>query len=136
MAMRQSARYLTAAVREARAVDRVGVRGGEQAIGGRDARSGRDRLADQGASGIGAITYSFRAITDADAIVKAMAAIGLGEAELMSNHAEALAGAPGGRGDRRGLDAWRQSTSPETWKRVRGEVRGRQGSSCVCSVTT
>jgi sugar phosphate isomerase/epimerase len=69
---------------------------------------------------IGAITYSFRAITDAHAIVKAMAAIGLGEAELMSNHAEALAGAPGGRGGSPELDAWRRSTSPETWKRVRG----------------
>ena len=69
---------------------------------------------------IGAITYSFRAISDASAIVKAMAAIGLGEAELMSNHAEALAGAPGGRGGSPELDAWRRSTSPETWKRVRG----------------
>ena len=69
---------------------------------------------------LGAITYSFRAITDANAIVKAMAAIGLGEAELMSNHAEALAGAPGGRGATPELDAWRRSTSPETWKRVRG----------------
>ena len=69
---------------------------------------------------LGAITYSFRAITDANAIVKAMAAMGLGEAELMSNHAEALAGAPGGRGGSPELDAWRRSTSPETWKRVRG----------------
>jgi sugar phosphate isomerase/epimerase len=70
---------------------------------------------------IGAITYSFRAISDANAIVKAMAAIGLGEAELMSNHAEALAGAPGaGRGGSPELDAWRRSASPETWKRVRG----------------
>jgi sugar phosphate isomerase/epimerase len=69
---------------------------------------------------LGAITYSFRAISDANAIVKAMAAIGLGEAELMSNHAEALAGAPGGRGGSPELDTWRRSTSPETWKRVRG----------------
>ena len=66
---------------------------------------------------LGAITYSFRAITDANAIVKAMAAIGLGEAELMSNHAEALAGAPDGKGE---IDGWRRSTSPDTWKRVRG----------------
>jgi len=66
---------------------------------------------------LGAITYSFRAITDANAIVKAMASMGLGEAELMANHAEALAGAPGGRED---IVAWRRSTSPETWKRVRG----------------
>jgi sugar phosphate isomerase/epimerase len=69
---------------------------------------------------LGAITYSFRAITDANAIVKAMASIGLGEAELMANHAEALAGAPGGRGGSPELDGWRRSTSPETWKRVRG----------------
>jgi hypothetical protein len=66
---------------------------------------------------LGAITYSFRAITDANAIVNAMASMGLGEAELMANHAEALAGAPGGRED---IVAWRRSTSPETWKRVRG----------------
>ena len=64
---------------------------------------------------LGAITYSFRAITDANAIVKAMASMGLGEAELMANHAEALAGAPGGDNA-----AWRRSTSPDTWKRVRG----------------
>ena len=69
---------------------------------------------------LGAITYSFRAITDANAIVSAMASMGLGEAELMSNHAEALAGAPGGRGGSPELDAWRRSTSPDTWKRVRG----------------
>jgi sugar phosphate isomerase/epimerase len=66
---------------------------------------------------LGAITYSFRAIPDANAIVKAMASMGLGEAELMANHAEALAGAPGAREE---IDAWRRSTSPETWKRVRG----------------
>jgi sugar phosphate isomerase/epimerase len=43
---------------------------------------------------IGAITYSFRAIPDPRAIIKAMHDIGLFEAELMSNHAEALAGIP------------------------------------------
>jgi sugar phosphate isomerase/epimerase len=42
---------------------------------------------------IGAITYSFRSMAAAD-IVKAYVAIGLGEMELMANHAEALAGAP------------------------------------------
>jgi sugar phosphate isomerase/epimerase len=68
---------------------------------------------------IGAITYSFRAISDANAIVKAMAQIGLGEAELMSNHAEALAGAPAGRGAPEALSAWRRSASPDTWKPVR-----------------
>ena len=50
---------------------------------------------------IGAITYSFNTIaSDPEAIIKAYVEIGLGEAELMSNHCEALAGAPsvGGRG--------------------------------------
>ena len=44
---------------------------------------------------IGAITYSFRPSNDLDAIIKTMARIGIGECELMSNHAEAAAGAPG-----------------------------------------
>ncbi len=45
---------------------------------------------------IGAITYSFNRIASPDpvAIIKAYVEIGLGEAELMSNHCEALAGAP------------------------------------------
>lgn len=52
---------------------------------------------------IGAITYSFRTMDGLDQIIPAMAQCGLGEAELMSNHAEAAAGAPrpapqGGRG--------------------------------------
>jgi sugar phosphate isomerase/epimerase len=53
---------------------------------------------------IGAITYSFRSIPNPDDIIKAYVTIGLSEMELMSNHAEMLAGAPipmvpaGGRG--------------------------------------
>ena len=47
---------------------------------------------------IGAITYSFRTIPSADDIIKAYQTIGIGEMELMSNHAEALAGAPPGPG--------------------------------------
>src|SRR6266566_3838460 len=45
---------------------------------------------------IGAITYSFNSIAnpDPETIIKAYVEIGLGEAELMSNHCEALAGAP------------------------------------------
>jgi sugar phosphate isomerase/epimerase len=45
---------------------------------------------------IGAITYSFNSIAspDPEAIIKAYVEIGLGEAELMSNHCEALAGGP------------------------------------------
>ena len=54
---------------------------------------------------IGAISYSFRALPDARAIVRAMVQMGIGEVELMSNHAEALAGAPGGRRTR--TQSWR-----------------------------
>ena len=43
---------------------------------------------------IGAITYSFRPVRDVDEVIKSMVAIGLGEAELMSDLAEAYAGAP------------------------------------------
>jgi len=45
---------------------------------------------------VGAITYSFNRIAspDPEAIIRAFVEIGLGEAELMSNHCEALAGAP------------------------------------------
>jgi len=45
---------------------------------------------------VGAITYSFNRIAapDPTAIIRAYVEIGLGEAELMSNHCESLAGAP------------------------------------------
>jgi sugar phosphate isomerase/epimerase len=92
---------------------------------------------------IGAITYSFNSIAspDPEAIIRAYVEIGLGEAELMSNHCETLAGAPrrpgGGRGGGRGQAAltpeqqaerqaqqeqiakWRASATPATWKVVR-----------------
>jgi sugar phosphate isomerase/epimerase len=45
--------------------------------------------------------------------------MGLGEVELMSNHAEALAGAPTGRGAAEPLTAWRLSATAATWARVR-----------------
>src|SRR3954447_26427220 len=92
---------------------------------------------------IGAITYSFNRIASPDpmAIIKAYEDIGLGEAELMSNHCEALAGAPampafgrgGGGGGRAQLTpeqqaernaameklaTWRASTNANTWKAV------------------
>ncbi|ODS52840.1 MAG: hypothetical protein ABS36_15330 [Acidobacteria bacterium SCN 69-37] len=57
---------------------------------------------------VGAVTYSFRSMTDARDIVAGMRKLGFTEAELMNNHAEALAGAPappplgGGRGRGRG----------------------------------
>ena len=91
---------------------------------------------------IGAITYSFNSIAspDPEAIIRAYVEIGLGEAELMSNHCETLAGSPrrpgGGRGGGRGqaltpeqqaerqaqqeqIAKWRASASPATWKAVR-----------------
>jgi sugar phosphate isomerase/epimerase len=90
---------------------------------------------------IGAITYSFNRIAEPDpeAIIRAFVEIGLGEAELMSNHCEALAGAPqipnfgrpgGGRvpvppeeeAQRQAaqvkLEKWRASASGNTWKAV------------------
>ncbi len=92
---------------------------------------------------IGAITYSFRTIPDAEEIVKAYQKLGLSEVELMSNHAEALAGAPASAapagGGRRGeqtpeqqeaakkaaqaraeeLRTWRSSVSMDKFKDVR-----------------
>src|SRR5262249_54563153 len=95
---------------------------------------------------IGAITYSFNRIAspDPEAIVRAYTEIGFGEAELMSNHCEALAGGPpppafGRGGGRRGggqapltpeqeeerraaqanLADWRKSTGPDTWRKVK-----------------
>jgi len=90
---------------------------------------------------IGAITYSFRSITDADEIIKAYVDIGLGEMELMSNHAEQLAGAPraGRGGGRRGapltpeqqaerdaaiktFNDWRKTATEATFKPVRKKI--------------
>jgi len=96
---------------------------------------------------VGAITYSFNTIAspDPEAIIRAYVEIGLGEAELMSNHCEALAGAPpmpsfgrGGAGRGRGgrvpltpeqeagrqaalkkIAQWRTTTNAGTWKAVR-----------------
>ncbi len=94
---------------------------------------------------IGAITYSFNlfASPDPQAIIRAFVEIGLGEAELMSNHCEALAGAPampvfgrgrggGGRGQQptpeqqaerqaaaEKLAQWRAAANERTWRAVR-----------------
>jgi sugar phosphate isomerase/epimerase len=72
---------------------------------------------------IGAISYSFRDLPVSQ-IIPSMVKIGLGEVELMSNHAEALAGAPpaGARGDdaaRQALKEWRAAVKPDTFQRVR-----------------
>jgi len=90
---------------------------------------------------IGAITYSFRSMSNAEDIIKAYQTIGLGEMELMSNHAEALAGAPGGPGPggrgrgaltpeeqaardaaARALRDWRSATSAATFTPVRRKI--------------
>ena len=91
---------------------------------------------------IGAITYSFRSIPDADEIIKAYVDIGLGEMELMSNHAEQLAGAPragrGGAGRRgtpltpeqqaerdaavKAFNDWRKAATEATFKPVRKKI--------------
>ncbi|HUB80321.1 MAG TPA: sugar phosphate isomerase/epimerase [Bryobacteraceae bacterium] len=86
---------------------------------------------------IGAITYSFNTIASPDPqkIIDAYVAVGLGEAELMSNHCEALAGAPAQPPWRPGerspeekaemqsahanLVRWRTSTGAGTWQAVR-----------------
>ncbi len=86
---------------------------------------------------IGTITYSFGQMP-VNQIIPAMVSIGLGEVELMSNHCEAMAGAPsvqagGGRGSgqltaeqqaaaahqQQALRTWRLSTTPDTFKPVR-----------------
>jgi sugar phosphate isomerase/epimerase len=46
---------------------------------------------------IGIQTYSFRSIPEPNAILAAIKSMGFSAVELMSNHAEALAGAPSGR---------------------------------------
>lgn len=67
---------------------------------------------------VGAISYSFRAIPDAEVIVRTLAQMGIGLVELMSNHAEALAGAPP-TSNLEALRAWRATTTPGTWRPVR-----------------
>jgi sugar phosphate isomerase/epimerase len=85
---------------------------------------------------IGAITYSFRSMPTNE-IIPAMVKLGLSEVELMSNHCEALAGAPqatglGGprsqatpaqqeaqRQQQEALRKWRMATSPDTFKAVK-----------------
>jgi sugar phosphate isomerase/epimerase len=67
---------------------------------------------------LGAISYSFRQIPnlDVDMIIKILSRIGLGEVELMSNHAERAAGAPAQRQE---LRAWRTSGGMDRFQPVR-----------------
>src|SRR5262245_7578857 len=69
---------------------------------------------------IGAITYSFRALP-ADQVLPALVNAGLSEAELMSNHAEALLGAPtvARGGDRAPLEKWRATVSMDRYTALR-----------------
>jgi len=60
---------------------------------------------------IGVQTYSYRTLATLDDIVKAVAAVRLGEVELMYDQAEAALGAPKGRGQQaeQALREWRKS---------------------------
>ena len=60
---------------------------------------------------IGVISYSFRDLPPAQ-IIPSMLKIGLSEVELMSNHAEALAGAPATT-DQQALREWRAAARPD-----------------------
>jgi sugar phosphate isomerase/epimerase len=67
---------------------------------------------------IGVQTYSFRALPDpAHADIPTMQQIGINVAELMSEHAEGLIGAPAGRGGP--VAEWRKSVSMDKFKDVR-----------------
>ena len=97
---------------------------------------------------VGAISYSFNRLPGGpQAIVDAFVKLGLGEMELMSNHAEALAGAPapargggGGRGAQltpeeqaaqtaarnataQALGDWRKSATEATFAPVRKKIK-------------
>src|SRR5215469_7044569 len=79
---------------------------------------------------IGSITYSFRPVDDLDTIIRSMVEIGLGEVELMSNHAEIAAGgpkpAPQGRGAGRGSGTAQPRTPrPPMSEQEIGDLRSR-----------
>ena len=84
---------------------------------------------------IGVISYSFRDLPPAQ-IIPSMLKIGLSEVELMSNHAEALAGAPalppGGRGQqatpealaaRKAVQDWRAAATAATFAPVKKQFK-------------
>ena len=65
---------------------------------------------------IGLQSFSLRRLREPDAIIAAMVKVGIGSVELMSNHAEAAAGAPP---DAEGLRRWRAAPSSEGFAGVR-----------------
>jgi sugar phosphate isomerase/epimerase len=69
---------------------------------------------------LGAITYSFRSMSNPVDIIAAMKTIGLTEVEVMSGDVEKLAGAPAvGRGaSREPLLAWRKAATPAMFRAV------------------
>ena len=69
---------------------------------------------------IGAITYSFGSMK-LDDVIQAYVDIGLGEMELMSETAEAAAGAPAG-GAAQEILKWRKSVSMDKFKDIRGKA--------------
>jgi hypothetical protein len=75
-----------------------------------DSINSRDKIDSRiGGVQIGAITYSFRTLP-VEEVMKAYTTIGLGEMELMSNHAEALAGAVDAAASRRRRNSRRPAT--------------------------
>jgi sugar phosphate isomerase/epimerase len=78
---------------------------------------------------VGAITYSFNRIAspDPEAIIRAYVDIGLGEAELMSNHCESLAGAPAMPAFGRGGDAGRPAAAAAGGPPAGGPPAGAPG---------
>jgi sugar phosphate isomerase/epimerase len=65
---------------------------------------------------IGVQSFSFRSLSGLNEIISAMTQIGVGSVEMMSDHAEAGAGAPMGAG---GMSQWRRSISMDSFRGVR-----------------
>ena len=65
---------------------------------------------------IGVQSFSFRSLRGPDEIIKAIAQIGLGSVELMSNHAEAAAGLPA---PAQRAPGWRRGVSMDAFSAVR-----------------
>ena len=73
---------------------------------------------------VGAITYSFNRLQGAaEAILQAYQTLGLGEMELMSNHAEALAGSPARGAGPQALADWRKAATAATFAPVKKRIQ-------------